>query len=128
MLPRPGTSRALFAPAEENPFPTLKQRPTDESWRTAEGKRRFVRDRQNMGTEIRLHTRRMFMDLELATTMEILEELRNREMHFIFVGIPTRNRACHEIYYACQGVSQGELLLMVRLAQHRLIRNDESNG
>jgi hypothetical protein len=67
------------------------------------------------------------MDLELATTAEILEELRNREMHFIFVGMPNRNRARHEIYCACQGVSQDELLRLLLLAQHCLIRNDASD-
>ena len=67
------------------------------------------------------------MDLELATTAEILEELRNRGMHFVFVGMSGRNRARNDIYCACQGVSQGELLRMLRLAQHRLTQNDESD-
>lgn len=66
------------------------------------------------------------MDLGLATTVDIIEELRRRGMHFVFVGMPVRNASPNELYFACQGISKGELLRMVLLMQESLRQHDQS--
>jgi hypothetical protein len=64
------------------------------------------------------------MDLELATTRDILEELRKRKLRFIFVGMTERNRGTGELYFACQGRSAREAQAMLRLLQRRLAQGE----
>lgn len=64
------------------------------------------------------------MDLELATTRDILEELRHRDMRFAFVGLPGRNGPAEEIYFACQGCSERDLVVLLRLMQHHLAHGE----
>lgn len=66
------------------------------------------------------------MDLELATTDDVIAELRERGMHFVFVGMPGRNTSPNELYFACQGISEDELLRMVLLMQESLRQHGQS--
>ena len=62
------------------------------------------------------------MDLELATTEDMLMELRRRQVHFVYVGSQNTNAAQGEIVYAYQGTSRRELACMLRLVFKRLFR------
>jgi hypothetical protein len=64
------------------------------------------------------------MDLELATTRDILEELRKRGMRFVFVGMTTRNGRTGELYFGCQGSSAREAHAMLRLLERRLTQRE----
>ena len=55
------------------------------------------------------------MDLELATTDDILAELRRLQMRFVFAGIENSNDArCSHIFCAGQGMSRHDLLQLIR--------------
>lgn len=53
------------------------------------------------------------MELELATTEDIVNELRNRGQLFLFVGLGASNRKTKQITYAYQGGTLGELMLLM---------------
>jgi hypothetical protein len=65
------------------------------------------------------------MDLELATTRDILEELSKRETLFVFAGLSRRNRGTGDFYIACQGRSEDEVRGMARLLERRLVENED---
>ena len=54
------------------------------------------------------------MELELATVDEMIDELRRRELKFVFVGIIPTNRRAVDVTYAIQCASTGEVLWMMR--------------
>ncbi len=68
------------------------------------------------------------MDLELATTHDILMELRRRKMHFAFVGAETRNRMPGNTFFACYGDSRLEILQLLRLMRARVIQAGGSDA
>ena len=66
------------------------------------------------------------MDLELATTEDIVEELRSRRRLFLFVGIGASNRKVKQITYAYQGGTHGELMLLME-GLGQVLANSRSN-
>jgi hypothetical protein len=61
------------------------------------------------------------MDLELATTEDMLMELRRRQAHFVFIGQQNTNARQGEIFYAYQGASRQELAQMLRFVLKRVL-------
>jgi hypothetical protein len=65
------------------------------------------------------------VELALATTDDILEQLRGRGMRFVFAGIENSNRPHGaRIYCAGQGMNRQDLLHLVR-ELHVLFQVDE---
>ena len=60
------------------------------------------------------------MDIELATTEDILEELHRREIRFAFVGLQNTNLKHREVHYACQGATRDEMLKLIRMLYRRV--------
>ena len=64
------------------------------------------------------------MDLEFATTDDIIEELRKRKLNFLLVAIKTTNsRRDAGISIAGQGRSQRSLLRLCQMAKIAFSRN-----
>ena len=61
------------------------------------------------------------MDLELATTEDMLAEFRRRQMHFVFICEQNANGPQGEIIYAYQGRSRHELARLLRFLLKRLL-------
>lgn len=56
------------------------------------------------------------MDLEFATVDEILEELRERGMRFVFIGEPNTNvRSAQRTIVAAQAADQKDLCRLFRI-------------
>lgn len=53
------------------------------------------------------------MELGLATTEDIVRELKRRRQFFLFVGIGPTNRKEKQITYAYQGGTHSELVVLV---------------
>ncbi|MDA1053728.1 MAG: hypothetical protein O3C40_25040 [Planctomycetota bacterium] len=64
------------------------------------------------------------MDLELATTEDMLTELKRRQTHFVFIGCQNPNVPESEVVYAYQGTSRRELCRMLRFVLKRLLQQD----
>jgi hypothetical protein len=60
------------------------------------------------------------MDLELATTHDILLELHHRGAHFVYAGFQPTYSGTGEVYFACQGQSSREAHRLIRLLEKRL--------
>ncbi len=60
------------------------------------------------------------MDLELATSEDMLMELERRHMHFVFIGAQNTNSRQGEVVYAYQGTSHRELARLLRFVLRRL--------
>lgn len=60
------------------------------------------------------------MELQLATTHDMLDELRRRNVHFAYAGIQNTNRDELEICYECQGRSRREILQLIRRLHERI--------
>jgi len=55
------------------------------------------------------------MDLELATTEDILSELHRRQMRFVFAGVENSNDVrCSRVFCAGLGKGRQELLPLIR--------------
>jgi hypothetical protein len=55
------------------------------------------------------------MDLELATTEDILDELRRRQMRFVFAGVEnTNDTRCARVFCAGLGTGRQDLLRLIR--------------
>lgn len=68
------------------------------------------------------------MELELATTDDIIRELRRRRKRFLFVGFETSNRQDKNlIVSAAQGTSRTDLLQLLAFAR-RTFTNLEKDG
>jgi hypothetical protein len=65
------------------------------------------------------------MDLKLATTVDILEELSARGMHFAFVGLSLRSHGRPNLYLACHGDSQREVLGLLSILRRRIRRGQK---
>jgi hypothetical protein len=68
------------------------------------------------------------MELELATTTDIVEELLGRQLRFVFVVVENGNCDLNRsAYLAGQGLSTEDVLRLVAIAQtaFRDIRGDE---
>ena len=61
------------------------------------------------------------MDLELATTEDILMELKRRQKHFVFIGEQNTNSQHGEVIYAYQGTSRRKLARLLRFVLERLL-------
>ena len=58
------------------------------------------------------------MDLELATTVEIVNELRNRGMRFVMIGVENSNRRDSEsTFVAGQASCVGDIFDLLDLAR-----------
>ena len=68
------------------------------------------------------------MELELATTDDIVRELRARGQLFLFVGMGTTNRKEKQLTYAFQGGTRSELLLLMEGLQQVLAEAHNENG
>lgn len=60
------------------------------------------------------------MDLELATTRDILEELHRRGTHFVFAGFQPTNARSGEMLFASQAFSRGEVRQLIQVLQQCL--------
>jgi len=67
------------------------------------------------------------MELELATIDDIIDELRRRKHHFLFVGAGPTNRTESEVIYAYQGDSYEELLWMIGGLRHQVMNSSGPN-
>jgi hypothetical protein len=70
------------------------------------------------------------MDLELATTTDIVEELLRRQLRFVFVAVENAN--CdpgRSAYLAGQGLSTDDVLRLIEIGQtaFRDIESDEDD-
>lgn len=73
------------------------------------------------------------MELEVATTQDIIDEFRKRELHFLLVTIETTNsRREADISIAGQGKNRRSLLRLCQMAKVAFSRNpnpdDESRS
>lgn len=67
------------------------------------------------------------MDLELATTCDIIHELQRRGMRFVFVGVENTNSNREDL--AClagQGSSPQDVLELIELGQQAFARLDNN--
>ncbi|MCA9108421.1 MAG: hypothetical protein KDA52_00620 [Planctomycetaceae bacterium] len=60
------------------------------------------------------------MNLEWATTDDLLEELHRRGTTFVFAGVPNTNRKRDQVHYACQATSSNEMLQLIRMLHYRI--------
>jgi hypothetical protein len=70
------------------------------------------------------------IELQLATTVDILKELRRRKLHFAFIGYQKRNREEPTIYAGCQGEYPEEILGLISLLRecvHDQIDKESTN-
>ena len=68
------------------------------------------------------------MELELATTDDIIAELRKRRMRFVFAGVENTNDArCAAVFSAGQARSRGDLLRMIRMVHDVFAKQDEAS-
>jgi len=69
------------------------------------------------------------MDLEWATTPDMIEELRRRGARFVFVGMQQTNRTADKqiVWVAGQGTSPADLLRLMKIGSDRFTQlcNDE---
>ena len=69
------------------------------------------------------------IDLEMATTLDILAELRRRKTRFAFIGYTARNCGTAEVYTAALGSSADDILDMIDLLHDRICHQvDEEPG
>lgn len=64
------------------------------------------------------------MDIEIATTSDILLELHRRGAHFVFAGFQPTNSSSGEGYVACQACSRREVRRLIRELQQSLPARD----
>jgi len=66
------------------------------------------------------------MDLELATTCDIVDELRQRNMRFIFIGaIQSNENAVDTTLLATQAVDRGDVYHLIRRGLNELRHLDD---
>ena len=69
------------------------------------------------------------MDLELTTLNDIVDELRRRRMRFVLVAVePSNNQHEATIMHAAQGIHAQDMLGLVKLAWHQVIKETGENG
>ena len=67
------------------------------------------------------------MDLELATVDDMIEELKRRGAHFVFVGISPTNLREKTMTYAFQGASPHEVVWLMRQLKIHASRGPTTN-
>jgi hypothetical protein len=66
------------------------------------------------------------MDLELATTDDIVNELRNRRMRFVFIGATNTNiKASGPIIVASQAVNHKDAFDLIKVGVEELQKLDD---
>lgn len=68
------------------------------------------------------------MELELATTNDIINELQNRKMRFVLVGVRNSNQVAEpSTFFACQALDRKEASNLFRLGLRKFLRLNDND-